>query len=92
MKIEERIEWAIKRCRREAEAGHHYPYLDAIVETLELIQTCVHSDNCDKEQGKKWLGGLIRLVTEDHSFAESDLGTEILEAMSAFDAYLEQMN
>ena len=90
MNLEKRSEELIESCNAYLEKQGSYPYLPGIIETLELIRSCLESGDCEKEQSQQWLRGLGRLITEDYSFSESELGSLLLDFTSGFRVYTER--
>lgn len=90
MSLQERLEDVIELCISQSEKPESYPFLPEIIETLELIRSCLESGDCEKEQSQQWLRGLGRLITEDYSFSESELGTLLLDFTSGFRVYTER--
>ena len=90
MSLQERLEEVIELCISQSEKPELYPFLPGIIETLELIRSCLESGDCEKEYSQQWLRGLGRLITEDYSFSESELGTLLLDFTSGFRVYTER--
>jgi hypothetical protein len=82
--MKNKLDKLIKSIDQEIKKQDAYPYLPEILEILSLMRTSIVDKKTDKERKSKLIGGLMRLVTEDFEFSESDLGTEILEVANQY--------
>lgn len=56
-----------------------YPYLPGIIETLKLI-----TKTKDETKIHQLLGGLIKVMTDDNKFYQSNLGQKIAKAIEVY--------
>lgn len=82
--MEDKLDKLIKLVEFEIKKKDAFPYLPSILEILTMMRTSIVDKKTDKKMKSKLIGGLMRLVTEDFEFSESDLGTEILEVANQY--------
>jgi len=74
------IKSIIKELEAESKKEDSYPYLPEIIATLKKILNSFNSGEiASREFREKVIGGLARLVSEDYSFSQSELGLKIAE-------------
>lgn len=79
--MKEHIDKLIKAASKEREKPNSYPFLPEILESLKKIG---ESPEEPRERRVKIAAALERLVLEDFSFSESQLGGEILKFAEQF--------
>ena len=82
MNLIKKINNVIDNCKKEQE--NSYPYLPSIIAILEQMKDVYANRNNDKEIKKKLNAGIGKLVMDNMSFAESELGILILEVATEF--------
>jgi len=81
--MKSQLESVIELIEVELQEMNHYIYLPEILELLKKLSALHERKNIDLKEESRLHGGLIRLVTEDLSFSESNLGVEIVEVLEA---------
>ncbi|TFH33114.1 MAG: hypothetical protein E4G99_11910 [Anaerolineales bacterium] len=90
MDLEHRILNLIAQCNQPGGQAS-YPYLPEIIETLEAMHAGMTSAVIDKDMKERWVRGLGRLVTENYTFSESELGALLLDFITEYRARLDQV-
>lgn len=86
MNLNRHLSDLIKLCEIEINKPNAYPYLPEIIETLIAMHGSLNCQHRDATTEERLLRGLGRLVTEDLSFSEGDLGRKILAIISQYEA------
>ncbi len=73
--MKKRIGEANTKARKALEVPGSYPFLPEIIKMLEKMQDGIE---LEKDRRVRMAAALGRLVTEDFSFSESELGGELL--------------
>lgn len=78
-----KIENALSLCKIELQKTEVYPYLPDIIKILDKMKSMA-TNGADNDLKERIAGGLGRIVTEDYSFAVSELGMFLLEIADQF--------
>jgi hypothetical protein len=77
-----KIKKLIIMCKEESQKTNSFAYLPDIIDQLtQLLELYLNKVNNDKKI-KKLRGGLVRLISEDFSFMNSNLGNKLLRIIS----------
>ena len=76
--IDNQIEIAITMCKEEQKKDKHYPYLPELIEALKKLK------EASSENKHSVATAIGRLVLEDYSFSESELGAKLLQIADSF--------
>jgi len=78
--MKKEIKQIIRKAEMESRRKGTYPYLTDIIAILrQMLDSFCSGEIEDHKFRKKIVGGLGRIVTEDYSFSESSLGSQLLE-------------
>jgi hypothetical protein len=76
MNLKESVDMLICECNNNYSASGNFPYYQSILKILEQIKI---GENLNYAQRRHIVGGLIRIITDDFTFAESSLGDKLVD-------------
>jgi hypothetical protein len=79
--LRSRIEAVLTEVQKAQMSATPHPFLPVVGQSLEKMKKNVRAKQLNRE---KMAGALGRIVTEDDEFAESELGSQILDVVNEF--------
>jgi len=80
-----RLDDLITEAELESKKDDCFRFLPDIVKSLVALREGLKAKKIGKEKRRRMIGGLGRIITEDYSFSEGKLGTQLLNFLNDLD-------
>lgn len=84
MSASTKILYAIQKCEEEISGQNRYPAIPVIIESLKKMLEELDNQDSNYEKKSKMVGAIGRIVTDDFSLMNSDIGKAVADATNEF--------
>lgn len=84
MSVNNKILYAIQKCEEELAGLNRYPAIPIIIESLKKMLDELSKKDSNYEKKSKMVGAIGRIVTDNFSLMNSEVGKAVVDATNEF--------
>ena len=84
MSVNNKILHAIQKCEEELCGLNRYPFIPVIIESLKRMLDELAKQDLNYEKRSKMVGAIGRILTDDFSLMNSEIGKAVADAANEF--------